>query len=253
MGLVDALFRKGRQVLGRLKCSLVPRPEPEAVIDGRLREMTGTLARCRAHVSMLQKEQRDLQLKVHRNANQVTHHLREARMRAAQGECGDAAEHLRARARHEQVAGTLARQLAEFRAATERLEDQVRALEMGVEETKRRKQLLLAQRECLDAHLLLGNAPANLQGSTVRELIEDLEQEVGRMQVVAQVTAPGMPGLCSLTDIALSEAILSRRVDDELSQLKYQLALANAEREREERERERERPRLISDDEIVFI
>lgn len=251
MGLIDSLFWKGRRALDRLISSIVPRPEPEAVIDGRLREMTGTLQRCRAQVQMLQKEQRELQLKVHRNANRITHHLREARMCAARGEPEAAAEHLRARARHEQVAGTLERQLAEFRTATERLEDQVRALEMRVEETKRRKELLLAERECLDAHLLLGTAPAAANGSTVRELIEEMEQEVGRMQVVAHVTAPGLP--CSPADIALSEEILRRRVDDELSQLKYQLTLCNAEREREERERERERSVLLADEEIVFI
>jgi phage shock protein A len=253
VGLIDTLFRKGRQVLGRLKSSIVPQPEPEVAIDGRLREMTGTLSRCRAHVALLQKEQRDLQLKVHRNANRVTHHLREARLSAARGDPEEAFEHLRARARHEEMAGTLEGQLAEFRQATERLEDQVRALEMRVEETKRHKQLLVAQRECLDAHLLLGNAPAHGTGSTVREMIEDLELEVGRMQIVAHASSsiPGLP--CSPADLALSDEILRRRVDDELSQLKYQLALCNAEREREERERDVERPRLWEDDEIVFI
>lgn len=252
MGLIDTLFRRGRHALERLMSSLVPPPEPEAVIDGRLREMTGTLARCRAHVAMLQKEQRELQLKVHRAANQITHHLREARQCAARGEPEAAAEHLRARARHEQVAGTLERQLGEFRGATDWLEDQVRGIEMRVEETKRRKELLVAQRECLDAHLLLGGALTTPDGSTARELIEDMEREVGRLQVVAHATTPALPGLpCSPADMALSEEILRRRVDDELSQLKYQLALCNAEREREERDRDRNV--LLADEEIVFI
>lgn len=225
MGLIDEVFRKARRVARALRDHLNPPPVPEQLIAGRLDGMTLTLARCKNQLGLLLKEQRDLQLKVHRNANQITHHLREARLCTARGEHEEAAEHLRARARHEQVAGTLRRQLQDFRDQIEQLCDRVRGMEMVVEDARRRRSLLVAQRECFQAHLLMGN-----NHSGVGELINTMQTEVLTLEEVARLTAGTGNGLPSAADLELDEELLRRRVDDELGQLRKQLPAEPAQR-----------------------
>lgn len=233
MGLIDEAFRKARRIARALKDHLNPPPVPEQLIAGRLDGITLTLSRCKNQLAMLLKEQRDLQLKVHRNANQITHNLREARLCTVRGEHEEAAEHLRARARHEQVAGTLERQLHDFRNQIERLCDHVRGLEMVVEDARRRRSLLVAQRECFQAHLLMGN---NHGG--VGELMNTMQAEVMALEEVARLTSGTGHGLPSPAEVELDEEILRRRVDDELGQLKRQLPAE---------------PQPVLDDEVLYI
>ena len=244
MGLFDALFHRARRMARRVRDQIIPPPEPEEVIAGRLDGMRATIVRCTAQLGLLSREQRELEVQVHRNANQITFHLREARLCAARGEHELAAEHLRARARHERLAGTLEGQLHDFRRQIELLTDHVRGLELTVEDARRRRQLLIAQRDCIQAHLLMEGAPAgNAPGAgTMGDLMQDLETEVNAMEHVAQLTAGHTGLLPSPDDAALSEELMRRRVDDELGQLKRQVAAAEP----------RALPAL-ADDDIVFI
>ena len=220
VGLIDVVFRKARRAVRAVREHLVPPPVPEELIAGRLDGMSSTIARCKGQLTPLMNEQRELQAKVSRNANQITLHLREARLCAARGEEELAAEHLRARCRHEQLAVTLERQLADFRRQIERLVDHVRGLELTVEDTRRRNHLLVAQRECIQAHLLLNGTPSGT--GTMGDLLEGLEEEVVTMQAVAQLTAgQGMP---TAAEVSLNDELMRRRVDDELGQLRRQLA-----------------------------
>ena len=121
---------------------------PEQVIDGHIQQMTVTLGRCKVQVAKLIKEQRELQEKIHRNSNQITHHLREARNSTVRSEDESAREHLRAKKKYEQLGGSLQKQLAFFKSQAETLVDTVRTLELRLDETKRKKMLLLTQRQC---------------------------------------------------------------------------------------------------------
>src|ERR1044072_1094522 len=135
MGLVEGMFGNAKGFLLWLCGWEEPIRSPEQIIDGHIQEMTVTLGRCKVQVAKLIKEQRDLQEKIHRNTNQITHHLREARNSAARNEEEGAREHLRAKKKYEQLGDSLAKQLAFFKGQAEKLVDTGRNLELRLDET----------------------------------------------------------------------------------------------------------------------
>lgn len=230
MGLVQGMFGKAKGFLLWLFGWEEPVRTPEQIIDGHIQEMTVTLGRCKVQVAKLIKEQRDLQEKIHRNTNQITHHLREARNSAARNEEEGAREHLRAKKKYEQLGDSLQKQLAFFKGQAEKLVDTVRNLELRLDETKRKKMLLLTQRQCAEAQLLLNGAGGDAEGEGVRELLTNLEEEVLEKQAKAMLETDLRSGgaLPEITDAELRDGAVAQQVEDELAALKRRLPMTTA-------------------------
>ena len=232
MGLVQGMFGKAKGFLLWLFGWEEPVRSPEQIIDGHIQEMTVTLGRCKVQVAKLIKEQRDLQEKIHRNTNQITHHLREARNSAARNEEEGAREHLRAKKKYEQLGDSLQKQLMFFKGQAEKLVDTVRNLELRLDETKRKKMLLLTQRQCAEAQLLLSGNGNEADGEGVRELLVNLEEEVLEKQAKAMLETDLRSGsFPEITDNELRDGVMAQQVEDELALLKRRLVTARPEDE----------------------
>lgn len=224
MGLVQGMFGRAKGFVLWLFGWEEPVQSSEHLIDHHIHDMTLTLGRCKVQVARLIKEQRDLQEKIHRNTNLITSNLREARNAAARGEEEVATDHLRAKVKCEATGTKLQEQLAFFKQQSERLVDTVRSLELRLEETKRKKMLLITQRQCAEAQLLLGGANG-ADGEGMRELLSSLEEEVLEKQAKAMLETEVDGGVPSaLSDTELREGAMTQKVEDDLAQIKAGLA-----------------------------
>ena len=201
-----------------------PAMSPDQIIDAKAQEMTVNLNRCKVHVARLIKEQRDLQEKIHRNTNQLTHHLREARNSMVRNEEGRAREHLRLKKKHEQIGERLNQALGKFKNEAEKLVDTVRRLEFNLEDLKRNKMLLLTQRQCYEAQLLL-EGENEVDGQVgVRDLLAGLEEEVLEKQTRVFLEHDlDSDALSIAADRELLAETESAEVEEELAQLKQRI------------------------------
>jgi phage shock protein A len=221
MGLVQGFYGKAKGFFLWLFGWEEPVRTPEQIIDGHIQEMTVTLGRCKVQVAKLIKEQRDLQEKIHRNTNQITHYLREARNATTRDEDELAREHLRSKQKYELLGKGLGQQLGFFKGQAEKLVDTVRTLELKLDETKRKKMLLMTQKQCAEAQLLLHGPGSEAEGEGVRELLSDLEEEVLQKQARAMLETD--VGSTGLPDLSESDGRAAASVEDELAQLKKKL------------------------------
>ncbi|MBI4858823.1 MAG: PspA/IM30 family protein [Candidatus Riflebacteria bacterium] len=223
MGLVQGLFGKAKGFLLWLFGWEDPVRTPEQIIDGHIHEMTVTMGRCKVQVAKLIQEQRVLQEKIHKNTNQITHCVREARNAATRNEEEAARDHLRKKHKHEQVGKALQKQLDFFKSQSEQLVDTVRNLELKLDETKRKKMLLMTQRQCAEAQLLLHGAGDGAGGEGVKALLTELEEDVMQKQAKAFLeTDLNSTSLPEPTEQELREGS-AQQVEDELEQLKKRL------------------------------
>jgi len=228
MGLVQGLVGKAKGFLLWLFGWEEPVRTNEQIIDCHINEMSVTLQRCKVQVCKLIKEQRDLQDKINANKNKITNHVREARNATTRGEEDRAREHLRSKQKCDHLEDRLAKQLAFLKGHAEKLVDTVRDLELRLDETKRKKMLLMTQRQCAEAQLLLNGTGSETEGEGVKELLSELEDEVLEKQARAMLetdletstTTPEMP------ELEPKDTMASQRIDDELAQLKRKLATA---------------------------
>jgi phage shock protein A len=236
MGLVQGMFSKARGFLLWLFGWEEPIRTPEQVLDVNINEMTVTLSRCKIQVAKLLKEQKDLQDKYNRNLNQITHHQREARNCMVRQEEEAAREHVRNKQKFEQYGGQLQKQLASFKSKAEQLVDTVRNLEARLDETKRKKMLLLTQKQCAEAQLLLSGSEQNEgDGPGLKELLTSLEDQVLEKQAKVMVEADLTADVPALAAAGEFQDLEAKKVEEELASLKKRyLAGGASQRDAEE-------------------
>lgn len=208
-----------------------PIQSPEQIIDAKTNELTVYLNRCKVHVAKLIKEQRDLQEKIHRNTNQITHHLREARNCLARSEQERTKEHLRQKMKHEQIGDGLKKSLGKFKGESEKLVDNVRKLEFKLEELKRHKMLLLTQRQCYEAQLLLEGKDNEDGPAGVKELLAGLEEEVLEKQTRVLLEGDLDSSGVSESTPDLGDDRLNAALEEEMAQLRNRLTAVNPDEE----------------------
>jgi phage shock protein A len=191
MRLVHELLAKARALMrGLIDPMFAPRTVEEH-IDAHLARMDATLACCRMKVTRLRRAQIELSEKVRRHRDLSAQRLTMARACAARAEVEEARDHLLMRDKHDAIAGQLARELAEFRAQADRLAEAVRELEQEVDETRRKKALLVTQASCAEARIALTAKPGGPEPA-LAELLESLEERVLHRQVRAMLDAPAL-------------------------------------------------------------
>lgn len=187
MRLVHEILTRARSLVrGLLDPVFAPRTVEHA-IEAHLSQMDATLACCRIRISRLRRAQLELSEKARRHRELSSQRLTMARSCAARAEVEDARDHLLARDKHDRLASQLSRELAEFRSQADRLADLVRELEDEVDQTRRRKALLVTESACADARLKMIGARRG--HPELAEMLERLEDRVLERQVRALLEA----------------------------------------------------------------
>lgn len=201
MGLLEIVLGRARALVQGVLAPVVNAPRTvEQSIDQHLGQMDGTLASCRSKVARLRREQIELSERARRHRELALQRVTMARACAARAEVEDAREHLLVRDKHARLAAQLEAQLAAFTGQADQLADAVRELEMEVEDTRRKKSLLLTQETCAEARLKLTGGMKATPTPALEELLESLEERVLHSQVRALLeTAPSAPVVSART------------------------------------------------------
>lgn len=157
-------------------------------MDSLIANMSVKLRKAKGQVAILLAGQKRLQDQLHSNMNMVTQYQVKALAAVGRGEDELARDLLKKKRRYEKTVEQLEDEYRNYKRTSDRLMETVRLLELKLEETKRKKLLLLTQRECYETSALIEDGHDGTEtGESFREMLEDIEDEVNAKKWSTQV------------------------------------------------------------------
>lgn len=184
------IFARLAQLIKSNLNDLISRSEdPEKMLNQIVIDMNNQLAEATKQVAVAIADEKRLAKLVEQEAANVAEWKRRAEMaiRAANDEL--AREALARRKEHEQLRAGYESQWTKQKAAVDQLKKALRALNTKIEEAKRKKNLLIAQKQRAEAQKAIHDAMGGLRDQSAFETFDRMADRIQRMEAEAEASA----------------------------------------------------------------
>ena len=196
--------------------------DADTALGNLIRTLTSELRTCKRQVSIVMASEEKLKQQVARHINMVTKLEVESLKAAGLGHDERALDIIRKKKRYEATVEQLKRQLAKHRSVSDTIQETVRKIELKIEEARRKKLLLVTQRQAYETSRRLSDG---LQATRGGNLLEEIEDDVSFLQTETRLALDIDVDRIGLEDLDYDEpddrGMISE--DEELAALKARL------------------------------
>ncbi len=224
------IFARLAQLIKSNLNDLISRSEdPEKMLNQIVIDMNNQLAEATKQVAVAIADEKRLAKLVEQEAANAAEWKRRAEMAIRAGNDELAREALARRKEHEQLRAGYEAQWVKQKAAVDQLKKALRALNNKIEEAKRKKNLLIAQKQRAEAQKAIHEAMGGLRDQSAFETFDRMADRIQRMEAEAEASAELAEEYSG--DVLRSkfdELEATQGAEDDLLALKREMGLAPA-------------------------
>ena len=184
------IFARLAQLIKSNINDLISRSEdPEKMLNQIVIDMNNQLAEATKQVAVAIADEKRLAKQVEQEAANSAEWKRRAEMAIRAGNDALAREALTRRKEHEQLRLGYEQQWEKQKAATEQLKKALRMLNSKIEEAKRKKNLLIAQKQRAEAQKAIHEAMGGLRDQSAFETFDRMADQINKMEAEAEASA----------------------------------------------------------------
>ncbi len=184
------IFARLAQLIKSNINDLISRSEdPEKMLNQIVVDMNNQLAEATKQVAIAIADEKRLAKLVEQEASNSAEWKRRAEMAIRSGNDALAREALTRRKEHEQLRRGYDAQWEKQKAATEQLKRALRMLNSKIEEAKRKKNLLIAQKQRAEAQKSIHEAMGGLRDTSAFETFDRMADQITKMEAEAEASA----------------------------------------------------------------
>ena len=184
------IFARLAQLIKSNLNDLISRSEdPEKMLNQIVVDMSNQLAEATKQVAVAIADEKRLAKQVEQETTQSAEWKRRAEMAIRAGNDELAREALLRRKEHEQLREGYEQQWLKQKAAADQLKKALRLLNSKIEEAKRKKNLLIAQKQRAEAQKAIHQAMGGVRDNSAFETFDRMAERIGRMESEADATA----------------------------------------------------------------
>ncbi len=222
------IFARLAQLIKSNLNDLISRSEdPEKMLNQIVIDMNNQLAEATKQVAVAIADEKRLAKLVEQEAANSTEWKRRAEMAIRAGNDELAREALARRKEHEQLRVGYDAQWTKQKVAVDQLKKALRALNSKIEEAKRKKNLLIAQKQRAEAQKAIHEAMGGLRDQSAFETFDRMADRIQRMEAEAEASAELAEQYSG--DVLRSkfdELEVTQGADEDLASLKREMGLA---------------------------
>ena len=163
--------------------------DPEKMLNQIVIDMNNQLAEATKQVAVAIADEKRLAKQTEQEASNVAEWKRRAEMAVRAGNDELAREALARRREHEQLRAAYETQWQKQKQAVDQLKKALRMLNSKIEEAKRKKNLLIAQKQRAEAQKAIHEALGGLRDSSAFETFDRMAERIQRMEAEAEASA----------------------------------------------------------------
>lgn len=184
------IFARLAQLIKSNLNDLISRSEdPEKMLNQIVIDMNNQLAEATKQVAVAIADEKRLAKMVEQETASSTEWKRRAEMAIRSGNDALAREALTRRKEHELLRQGYQQQWEKQKAATEQLKKALRMLNAKIEEAKRKKNLLIAQKQRAEAQKAIHSAMGGLRDQSAFETFDRMADQINKMEAEAEASA----------------------------------------------------------------
>lgn len=184
------IFARLAQLIKSNINDLISRSEdPEKMLNQIVIDMNNQLAEATKQVAVAIADEKRLAKLVEQEAANAAEWKRRAEMAIRAGNDALAREALTRRKEHDQLRNGYEEQWNKQKAATDQLKKALRMLNSKIEEAKRKKNLLIAQKQRAEAQKAIHEAMGGLRDTSAFETFDRMADQINKMEAEAEASA----------------------------------------------------------------
>ena len=184
------IFARLAQLIQSNINDLISRAEdPEKMLNQIVADMSNQLAEATKQVAVAISDEKRLAKQVEQETHNVAEWQRRAEMAIRAGNDDLAREALARRKEHDQLREGFHQQWTKQKAAVDQLKKALRLLNNKIEEAKRKKNLLIAQKQRAEAQKAIAKAMGGARDNSAFETFDRMADKIGRMEAEAEASA----------------------------------------------------------------
>ncbi|MBI5536546.1 MAG: PspA/IM30 family protein [Deltaproteobacteria bacterium] len=184
------IFARLAQLIKSNLNDLISRSEdPEKMLNQIVVDMNTQLAEATKQVAVAIADEKRLAKQVESEAAQAAEWRRRAEMAVRAGNDELAKEGLQRKKEHDSLRAGYEQQWAKQKAAVDQLKTALRMLNNKIEEAKRKKNLLIAQKQRAEAQKAIHEALSGVKDQSAFETFDRMADKIGKMEAEAEASA----------------------------------------------------------------
>ncbi|MBW2456664.1 MAG: PspA/IM30 family protein [Deltaproteobacteria bacterium] len=203
--------------------------DPEKMLNQVVLEMANHLIEAKKQVAVSIADEKRLAKQAEAEAAKAAEWARRAMMAVRAGDDALAMEALQRKKEHETLATTYKEQWAKQKKQVDQLKIALRLLNNKIEEAKRKKQVLIAQKRRAEAQKKIQETMSGLNNASAFETFERMENKIQQMEAEAEAAAELAEEYSGDTlEHKFGKMEVTMGAEDDLLALKQQMGLAPA-------------------------